>query len=167
MSFSFHSDSVAPSCLSSVVWPALCLWVGESEPVVLCLLQIATSLQQIQDFLHGTLLFVQQQQLCMEKGLWDVVQQCVYMLKEKDLITVSDVDLLSPALQITKLGRAAYKGKLPTGPPLVVSQYKDVIKSWTHTVSQKWAICGLGAIDGPRTISTWPLVIFNWNNNNF
>ncbi|XP_037548550.1 helicase POLQ-like [Nematolebias whitei] len=75
-------------------------------------LNITTSLQQIQDFLHGTLLFVQQQQLCMEKSLWDVVLQCVDMLKEKDLITVSDADLLSPALQITKLGRAAYKGSV-------------------------------------------------------
>lgn len=112
----------------------LCACSGDdSEPVVLCL-QITTSLQQIQDFLRGTLLFVQQQQLCMEKSLWDVVQQCVDALKEKDLITVSDADLLSPALQITKLGRAAYKGKPPTAPPLVVSPDKGVMKSCTCSV---------------------------------
>ncbi|XP_041825219.1 helicase POLQ-like [Melanotaenia boesemani] len=73
-------------------------------------LNITTSLQQIQDFLRGTLLFVQQQQLCVDRSLGDVVQQCVHTLKEKDLITIRETD--SPMLQITKLGRATYKGSV-------------------------------------------------------
>ncbi|XP_072228155.1 helicase POLQ-like [Leuresthes tenuis] len=75
-------------------------------------LNITTSLQQMQDFLRGTLLFVQQQQLCVDRKLWDVVQQCVDMLKEKDLITVTLTDLHGPTLQVTKLGRASYKGSV-------------------------------------------------------
>uniref|UniRef100_A0A1A7WDJ9 Helicase, POLQ-like n=1 Tax=Iconisemion striatum TaxID=60296 RepID=A0A1A7WDJ9_9TELE len=75
-------------------------------------LNISTSLQQIQEFLSGTLLFVQQKQLCVEKGLWDVTLQCVDMLKEKDLITIKVTGSNSPELQITRLGRAAYKGSV-------------------------------------------------------
>jgi len=82
---------------------------------VTILLQITTSLQQMQDFLRGTLLFVQQQQLCVDRKLWDVVQQCVDMLKEKDLITVTLTDSHGPTLQVTKLGRASYKGTVPAG----------------------------------------------------
>uniref|UniRef100_A0A1A8UVP5 Helicase POLQ-like n=1 Tax=Nothobranchius furzeri TaxID=105023 RepID=A0A1A8UVP5_NOTFU len=75
-------------------------------------LNISTSLQQIQEFLSGTLLFVQQKQLCVEKSLQDVTLQCVDMLKEKDLITIKVTGCNSPELQITRLGRAAYKGSV-------------------------------------------------------
>uniref|UniRef100_A0A3Q2QR46 Helicase POLQ-like n=1 Tax=Fundulus heteroclitus TaxID=8078 RepID=A0A3Q2QR46_FUNHE len=75
-------------------------------------LNIASSLQQIEEFLSGTLLFVQQQQLCVDRSLRDVVQQCVDLLRGKDLIAVAEADALGPTLQITKLGRAAYKGSV-------------------------------------------------------
>lgn len=97
-----------------------------------CLLQIATSLEQIQEFLRGTLLFVQQLQLCTEKSLWDVVQQCVDILKEKDLITINTADSRSPLLQITQLGRAAYKGKLLTASHFMVLLY---INTWTKLLA--------------------------------
>uniref|UniRef100_I3K3T1 Helicase POLQ-like n=1 Tax=Oreochromis niloticus TaxID=8128 RepID=I3K3T1_ORENI len=61
----------------------------------------------LQDFLQGTLLFVQWQQLCVERSLLEAVQQCVDVLKEKELITVD-----SQSLRVTKLGKATYKGTL-------------------------------------------------------
>uniref|UniRef100_A0A7N8XPU2 Helicase, POLQ like n=1 Tax=Mastacembelus armatus TaxID=205130 RepID=A0A7N8XPU2_9TELE len=70
-------------------------------------LNITTSLDQIRDFLRGTLLHVQQKQLCVEKSLWEVVQQSVDLLKAKDLIR-SDAQ----TLQVTKLGKATYKGSV-------------------------------------------------------
>uniref|UniRef100_A0A4W6DCC1 Helicase POLQ-like n=1 Tax=Lates calcarifer TaxID=8187 RepID=A0A4W6DCC1_LATCA len=63
----------------------------------------------LRDFLRGTLLFVQQQQLCAEQSLWEVVQQKVDLLKDKDLITVTPD---AQTLQVTKLGRATYKGSV-------------------------------------------------------
>lgn len=75
-------------------------------------LNISASLQQVEDFLRGTLLFVQQQQLCVDGSLWDAVRRCVHTLKEKDLITITGTDSASSALQITRLGRAAYKGSV-------------------------------------------------------
>ncbi|MEQ2223005.1 hypothetical protein ILYODFUR_032309, partial [Ilyodon furcidens] len=90
------------------------------------LLQITSSLQQMEEFLRGTLLFVQQQQLCVDRSLWDTMQRCVDMLKEKDLITITGTDSLSLTLQITRLGRATYKGSVDlTYCDLV---YKDLSK---------------------------------------
>lgn len=74
------------------------------------MVQIATSLDQVKEFLCGTLLSVQQMQLCVEKSLWEVVQQCIDLLREKNLITVTS-DSHSQSLQVTKLGKATYKGK--------------------------------------------------------
>ncbi|MED6248302.1 hypothetical protein ATANTOWER_031191 [Ataeniobius toweri] len=89
-------------------------------------LNITSSLQQMEEFLRGTLLFVQQQQLCVDRSLWDTMQRCVDMLKEKDLITITGTDSLSPTLQITRLGRATYKGSVDlTYCDLV---YKDLSK---------------------------------------
>ncbi|KAK2887957.1 hypothetical protein Q8A73_019405 [Channa argus] len=69
-------------------------------------LNITTSLHQMKEFLSKTLLYVQQQQLCVEKSLWEVVQQSVELLREKDLITgTSD----GQTLQVTKLDTAASK----------------------------------------------------------
>lgn len=67
-------------------------------------------MDQLRDFLRGTLLYVQQQQLCVERSLWEVVQQCVDVLKEKDLIIVA-AEVHSHTLQVTRLGKATYKGK--------------------------------------------------------
>lgn len=66
-------------------------------------------MEQLQDFLQGTLLFVQWQQLCVGRSLLEAVQQCVDVLKEKELITV---DSHSQSLRVTKLGKATYKGTL-------------------------------------------------------
>uniref|UniRef100_A0A3B4YD28 Helicase, POLQ like n=3 Tax=Seriola lalandi dorsalis TaxID=1841481 RepID=A0A3B4YD28_SERLL len=74
-------------------------------------LNITTSSEQLRDFLKGTLLFVQQTQLCVGRSLWDVVTQCVDLLKEKELITVTS-DPQGQRLQVTKLGRATYKGSV-------------------------------------------------------
>ncbi|KAM7368580.1 hypothetical protein PAMP_012906 [Pampus punctatissimus] len=72
-------------------------------------LNITHSMDQVRDFLSWTLLYVQQKQLCVEKSLWKVVQQCVDLLKQKDLITV---DAHGESLQVTKLGKATYKGSV-------------------------------------------------------
>ncbi|XP_014914228.1 helicase POLQ-like [Poecilia latipinna] len=87
-------------------------------------LNISSSLQQVEQFLHGTLLFVQQQQLCVERSLWDTVQRCVATLREKELITITATD--SPSLQVTRLGRAAYKGSVDLSYCSVL--YKDLLK---------------------------------------
>ncbi|XP_067430326.1 helicase POLQ-like isoform X2 [Thunnus thynnus] len=74
-------------------------------------LNIAGSVGQVRDFLCGTLLYVQQKQLCAEKSLWDVVQHCVDQLKEKNLIAAA-ADAHGESLQVTKLGKATYKGSV-------------------------------------------------------
>ncbi|XP_040012598.1 helicase POLQ-like isoform X2 [Xiphias gladius] len=88
-------------------------------------LNITTSLEQMREFLRGTLLHVQEKQLCVEKSLWDVVQQCVDLLKEKDLITVTS-DSHGQTLQVTKLGKATYKGSVDLTYSDVL--YKDLSK---------------------------------------
>ncbi|XP_054468331.1 helicase POLQ-like isoform X2 [Anoplopoma fimbria] len=70
-------------------------------------LKVTSSVDQVTDFLCGTLLSVQQKQLCVETSLTEVVQQCVDLLKDKDLITLTE-----HGLQVTKLGRATYKGSV-------------------------------------------------------
>lgn len=73
-------------------------------------LQITTSLDQMREFLSGTLLSVQQRTLCVERSLWEEAQQCVRLLKDKDLVTVT-ADSHGQTLQVTKLGKATYKGE--------------------------------------------------------
>uniref|UniRef100_UPI0037E783D0 helicase POLQ-like isoform X2 n=1 Tax=Semicossyphus pulcher TaxID=241346 RepID=UPI0037E783D0 len=77
----------------------------------------------VRDFLCGTLLYVQQEQLCVERSLWEEVQQCVELLKEKNLITVA-AD--GQTLQVTKLGKATYKGSVDLAHSDVL--YKDLSK---------------------------------------
>uniref|UniRef100_A0AAV2IVP4 Helicase POLQ-like n=1 Tax=Knipowitschia caucasica TaxID=637954 RepID=A0AAV2IVP4_KNICA len=74
-------------------------------------LNITTSLEQLKDFLSGTLLSVQETQLCVKKSLWDSALECVEVLKEKGLITV-DGDAQDLALTVTRLGKATYKGSV-------------------------------------------------------
>uniref|UniRef100_A0A3Q2DDU0 Helicase POLQ-like n=1 Tax=Cyprinodon variegatus TaxID=28743 RepID=A0A3Q2DDU0_CYPVA len=76
--------------------------IGES----VLILQEKDRKLQLDAFLRRTLLFVQQQQLCADRSLQDVVRQSVHILKEKELIAVTGTD---SALQVTRLGRAAYK----------------------------------------------------------
>uniref|UniRef100_A0A4W5KS46 Helicase POLQ-like n=1 Tax=Hucho hucho TaxID=62062 RepID=A0A4W5KS46_9TELE len=74
-------------------------------------LNITNSLEQIRDFMSGTLLSVQEKQVCLERSLWEVIQECVELLKEKGLVTVS-TEPQDGTLQVTKLGRATYKGSV-------------------------------------------------------
>lgn len=73
-------------------------------------LQITTSQEQVREFLRGTLLYVQQRHLCAQRNLWEEVQQCVDLLKDKGFVTVT-MDSHGQTLQVTKLGKATYKGK--------------------------------------------------------
>ncbi|KAM9306729.1 helicase POLQ-like [Pholidichthys leucotaenia] len=76
-------------------------------------LNVTSCVEQLQDFLRGTLLFVQQQQLCVQRSLWEEVERCVGILKEEHLITVATAaDSLTQTLQVTKLGKATYKGSV-------------------------------------------------------
>ena len=73
-------------------------------------MQITTTLEQVKDFMSGTLLGVQEDQLCVERNLWDMVHESLAFLKEKDLITVSQC-AQGETLEITKLGKATYKSE--------------------------------------------------------
>lgn len=58
----------------------------------------------------------------MTKSLWDFAVGCVDVLKEKGLITVT-ADSHDKALQVTRLGRATYKGKSSSYTGLSTSYY--------------------------------------------
>lgn len=85
-------------------------FVMDSGRLLFVPLQVTQSLDQLRDFLCGTLLYVQQEQLCAETSLWDVVQQCVDLLKFKGLIS-GVADAHGETLHVTQLGKATYKGK--------------------------------------------------------
>ncbi|XP_029282729.1 helicase POLQ-like isoform X2 [Cottoperca gobio] len=84
-------------------------------------LNITTSLDQLRDFLCGTLLYVQRRQLCVEKSLTEELRQCVHFLKDKLLITAD-----GQTLHVTKLGKATYKGSVDLTYSNVL--YKDLSK---------------------------------------
>uniref|UniRef100_A0A674PQR1 Helicase, POLQ like n=1 Tax=Takifugu rubripes TaxID=31033 RepID=A0A674PQR1_TAKRU len=88
-------------------------------------LNIATSVDQMRDFLSGTLLYVQQEQLCADRSLWEVVQRCVQHLKDKGLVSVTELSQ-GHSLQVTKLGRATYKGSVDLAYSKVL--YQDLTK---------------------------------------
>ncbi|TNM92030.1 hypothetical protein fugu_019042 [Takifugu bimaculatus] len=88
-------------------------------------LNIATSVDQMRDFLSGTLLYVQQEQLCADRSLWEVVQRCVQRLKDKGLVSVTELSQ-GHSLQVTKLGRATYKGSVDLAYSKVL--YQDLTK---------------------------------------
>ncbi|XP_076020488.1 helicase POLQ-like isoform X2 [Genypterus blacodes] len=71
-------------------------------------LNITKSLEEVRNFLRGTLLYVQEKQLCVETSLWDRVQECVGLLREKGLIT----DAHGESLLVTRLGKATFKGSV-------------------------------------------------------
>ncbi|XP_070706677.1 helicase POLQ-like isoform X2 [Pempheris klunzingeri] len=71
-------------------------------------LNIASSVEQVKEFLSGTLLWVQREELCVQRSLWEEVQECVDVLKDKDLVTVG----AAHTLQVTRLGKATYKGSV-------------------------------------------------------
>lgn len=75
-------------------------------------LQICSSVGRVMDFLCATLLSVQQEALCAETSLKEEVQRCVDLLKDKDLVTET---AHVQTLQVTKLGRATFKGESTCG----------------------------------------------------
>ncbi|XP_034721964.1 helicase POLQ-like, partial [Etheostoma cragini] len=79
--------------------------------LIVCL-QITPSLARLRDFLCGTLLSVQQDQLCAETSLTETVQRFVRLLEDKRLITVATDSKGGHTLQVTRLGRATYKGSV-------------------------------------------------------
>ncbi|XP_068430974.1 helicase POLQ-like isoform X2 [Clinocottus analis] len=72
-------------------------------------LNISSSVDRVLDFLCGTLLFVQREQLCADTSLPAAVRRCLDLLESKDLITGTAA---GQQLTITKLGRAAFKGSV-------------------------------------------------------
>lgn len=75
-------------------------------------------MDQMREFLSGTLLYVQRERLCADRSLWEVVQRCVQLLEDRGLVTVTQHSQGHP-LQVTKLGRATFKG----GSPFISEQY--------------------------------------------
>ncbi|KAF7648005.1 hypothetical protein LDENG_00163460 [Lucifuga dentata] len=74
-------------------------------------LNITKSLEEVRNFLCGTLLYVQERQLCVERSVWEAAGECVALLREKGLITLR-ADAEGECLQVTRLGKATYKGSV-------------------------------------------------------
>ncbi|CAN9504613.1 unnamed protein product [Ophioblennius macclurei] len=81
-------------------------------------LKVATSLQQLQEFLSGTLLFVQQQQQSALADPPELLRQYVQLLRDKRLVDSDDGE----TLLVTRLGRATFKGSVDLA-------YSDVLYS--------------------------------------
>ncbi|XP_041042060.1 helicase POLQ-like isoform X2 [Carcharodon carcharias] len=80
-------------------------------------LKIAQTLGEIVEFMAGTLLGVQQQQLFKGKSFLEVIEQALEPLMEKSLIegkvsSSSDEEEIYHKLQVTKLGHATFKGSI-------------------------------------------------------
>uniref|UniRef100_A0A672NTU3 Helicase, POLQ like n=1 Tax=Sinocyclocheilus grahami TaxID=75366 RepID=A0A672NTU3_SINGR len=75
-------------------------------------LKITTTVEQVRDFMKGTLLSVQEAQVSPEKSLWDLTVESIETLKQKSLIEVSADVNSQTILQITRLGRATFKGSV-------------------------------------------------------
>ncbi|XP_026052119.1 helicase POLQ-like [Carassius auratus] len=75
-------------------------------------LKITTTVEQVRDFMKGTLLSVQEAQVSPERSLWDLTVESIDTLKQKSLIEVSADVNNQTILQITRLGRATFKGSI-------------------------------------------------------
>ncbi|XP_059398175.1 helicase POLQ-like [Carassius carassius] len=75
-------------------------------------LKITTTVEQVRDFIKGTLLSVQEAQVSPERNLWDLTVESIETLKQKSLIEVSADVHNQTILQITRLGRATFKGSV-------------------------------------------------------
>ncbi|XP_073681015.1 helicase POLQ-like [Garra rufa] len=75
-------------------------------------LKITTTREQVRDFMKGTLLNVQEAQVSPERSLWDLTVESIETLKQKSLIEVSAEVNDQTILQITRLGRATFKGSV-------------------------------------------------------
>ncbi|KAJ3606081.1 hypothetical protein NHX12_028124 [Muraenolepis orangiensis] len=98
---------------------------SDGKGVLSLILSMATTLEQVKDFMSGTLLSVQEDQLCAERSLCDMVTESLAFLGEKGLITVSQGPQ-GETLEITKLGRATYKSSVDLTQCHVL--YKDLSK---------------------------------------
>ncbi|KAK7131260.1 hypothetical protein R3I94_016408 [Phoxinus phoxinus] len=75
-------------------------------------LKITTTVEQVRDFMKGTLLSVQEAQVSPERSLWDLTVESIETLKQKSLIEASADVHNETILQITRLGRATFKGSV-------------------------------------------------------
>lgn len=67
-------------------------------------------MEQVKDFMKRTLISVQQAQVTPEKSLWDLTVESIETLKQKSLIEACADVQGETILQITRLGRATFKG---------------------------------------------------------
>ncbi|XP_051533480.1 helicase POLQ-like isoform X1 [Myxocyprinus asiaticus] len=75
-------------------------------------LKITTTIEQVRDFMKGTLLSVQEAQVSPERSLWDLTLVSIETLRQKALIEASGDVNDETILQITRLGRATFKGSV-------------------------------------------------------
>ncbi|KAF7696983.1 hypothetical protein HF521_005401 [Silurus meridionalis] len=87
-------------------------------------LNITSTVEQVLEFISRTLLSVQETRLCQQKSLRELVVESVDILKEKGLIGISPHE--QSLLNVTKLGRATYKGSVDLRYSDVL--YKDLSK---------------------------------------
>ncbi|XP_060791946.1 helicase POLQ-like isoform X2 [Neoarius graeffei] len=73
-------------------------------------LNISGTVEQVLEFVSMTLLSVQETRLCQQKSLQKLVVEMIEILKQKRLIDTFPRE--QSVLQVTKLGRATYKGSV-------------------------------------------------------
>ncbi|KAJ8393978.1 hypothetical protein AAFF_G00055110 [Aldrovandia affinis] len=87
---------------------------------------ITKTVEEIREFMSMTLLGVQETHMCLEKTLWDITQESVQFLTQKELVSVSTDPGNGSVVTITKLGRATYKGSIDLTYSDIL--YKDLSK---------------------------------------
>lgn len=75
-------------------------------------LNLSRTPADIHEFVSCTLFSVQQEHLSSEKNLWDITMETVSFLTEKGLIMSTAGSHGDAVLEVTKLGRATYKGSI-------------------------------------------------------
>ncbi|MBN3310039.1 HELQ Helicase, partial [Amia calva] len=73
---------------------------------------ITRTLGEIRDFLSCTLFSVQEEQICREKCLWDIVKDSLDFLTQKGLVKTAAGKEEDALLEVTMLGRATFKGSI-------------------------------------------------------
>ncbi|XP_026855222.2 helicase POLQ-like isoform X1 [Electrophorus electricus] len=89
-------------------------------------LNVTQTVEQVLGFMSGTLLSVQEVQVCQQKTLKELIQESTEILKQKGLIEASSYVPDNAILQITRLGRATFKGSIHLSYCDVL--YKDLSK---------------------------------------
>ncbi|XP_022522258.2 helicase POLQ-like [Astyanax mexicanus] len=75
-------------------------------------LNVTQSEEQVVDFMSRTLLSVQETQTCQQKSLKELTVESIEILKQKGLIEASSGAAGGASLQVTRIGRATYKGSV-------------------------------------------------------